>query len=69
MKKKYTYVFINTSEDIAVSVPNLSVVVAASYFAKAAENHNVTSHTEIGESIFYKSNNLFIAVIQQMEEK
>jgi hypothetical protein len=67
MNKKYTYVFMNVSEGIAVSIPNLSVVVAASYFAKAAENHGVTNHLEIGESIFYKSNNIFIAVIQQME--
>ena len=67
MNKKYTYVFMHTSEGIAVSIPNLSVVVAASYFAKATENHGVKEHTEIGESIFYKSNNLFIAVIQQME--
>jgi hypothetical protein len=67
MNKKYTYVFMNVSENIAVSIPNLSVVVAASHFARAMDNIGVVKHHEVGESIYYKTQTLFIAVIQQME--
>lgn len=67
MNKKYTYVFVNTSEGIITSVPNLSVVVAASHFARAMDNIGVVKHHEQGESIYYKTQTLFIAVIQQME--